>query len=164
MVPRPPCPPIPPLESQTHQLAVDSMGKKKRDPDLAKKKKIPGEGSWVKGSKLLLVNAYMDQWQSVYGDLPKAGKFYDRITLIWVTMYGYDLPREVDGPRLCEPDDVPAGTFPTFDVSVPKEEVTRRIKIYKGIRDVRTYFFIGKPLAHWYAETSKVVPAPWQAS
>lgn len=97
-----------------------------------------GRATWVKGSKLELLMSHMSEWE----DAPKVDQrkeFYNRITRLFIALYGYDLPFDDDGPRLCQEDEVPAeGLLHNDGTLISDEEASRRSDIYDKLRFVST--------------------------
>lgn len=96
-----------------------------------------GPPAWAKGTKLAYLKSHIPGWSDARDDRKAISAFYDRITDIFIAMYGYDLPLKEDGPRLMQEEDVSLTQMSAEEVS--KEEAERRSAFRITVRQVGIY-------------------------
>lgn len=102
--------------------------------DSTQPKQPPGRPAWARGSKFKLLESHLTDWEQARAQ-KRVSAFYDRITTLFVVMYGYDLPLKQDGLRLCEEDEVNIDAAPTVE-GLTQAEALARSKYHKKVRDV----------------------------
>lgn len=115
-----------------------ARGKKHNTPNEHKR----GPEEWARGSKLTFLDSRKSQWQEA-SDTSTVGKFYNRITILFLLKYGFELAFDEDLA-----DDVPDPPNDAIDDhdllnrnDLSEEEVTERNTIYLALRAVRLPFF-----------------------
>lgn len=106
------------------------MPKKSRKPQPGRR---AGNLSWAQGSKDEFLKSHLDDWLEAH-KTKRATEFYDRITTVFVTMYGYDLPIKQDGPRLVNEDEISIEDMPQPVIS--EEEADRQSAFRAELRIV----------------------------
>ncbi|KAJ3473659.1 hypothetical protein NLI96_g12891 [Meripilus lineatus] len=114
--------------------------------DSTQPKQPPGRPAWARGSKFKLLESHLTDWEQARAQ-KRVSAFYDRITTLFVVMYGYDLPLKQDGPRLCEENEVNIDAAPTVE-GLTQAEALARSKYHKKVRDI---------LMQWYLHHGQAV-------
>ncbi|RDB24451.1 hypothetical protein Hypma_008435, partial [Hypsizygus marmoreus] len=113
-----------------------------------KQQKKSGRTTWVKGTKLVFLEARKDEFLAAHeAGHDAAGRFYTKVACLWLLKYGYDLPLaediEADVP---DPTDDLANAPLDFD-GLDAEEDERRTKVFKVLKN---------KLGQWYRHRFKV--------
>jgi hypothetical protein len=95
-----------------------------------------GRNSDVKGSKLAFLKSRREEFvEGQEVGLDMAGKFYTKITRLWLLKYGYDLEFSKDKEDCDEPDEQLASKRLDWS-DLPEEETSHRKGIYDKTREV----------------------------
>jgi len=109
---------------------------KKMAKKRGKEKKTTGQHSWVKGSKLEFFEACEEEFFDACDDGTVAvGKFYHKMSRLFILRWGWDLPFDEDGPVLLEAlDNSAADALDLSDSDEDEqEERQKRIKVLQLI-------------------------------
>ena len=104
-------------------------------------KKPCGHPSWVIGSKLTFLNQYSDDWQKAVDiSLNHAGHFYDVVTKHFIKKHGWHFDRWSDVDDIVKLDQATMDDKDSQE-GLSEEEVEKRNKYFRDLRDVRHAFF-----------------------
>jgi hypothetical protein len=116
-----------------------------------------GRNSDVKGGKLAFLESHQEEFvEAQEVGLDVAGKFYTKMTRLWLLKYGYDLAFSEDNEDCDEPDEHLAGERLDWS-DLPEEEMSHRKGIYGKTQEV-CWTFIEKNKCRKLTDNQ----APWE--
>ncbi|KAI9068202.1 hypothetical protein FKP32DRAFT_1672416 [Trametes sanguinea] len=89
---------------------------------------------WVTGRKFAFLSARIDAWKAA-SEINERPAFYDRITAVWIAMWGWDCPLEQDSaPANENPSDADIAQVLSSLQECSPAEVLRRQRLYSELR------------------------------
>lgn len=128
-----------PKASHTGIAQPRTQRKKKKKKNVTAEGGDPTEGDgrrWATGSKFQFLHCRIELWR-IAEDLDNPSEFYDKVTLLFIKKYGWDLPIAEDSPEPLEEPSEDGLQDLLKDAGLSAEEKDRRQTIYYDVRDVR---------------------------